>query len=130
MNIQKNGSAPPITQGSANYVYNMSLLWKTMRWKSVDFQFSCKIKIHPNTFPDLTTWKCVISIYTFIYVKLRYIAAQEKPFQEFHIPHYRKVLWQTHLFTFSTLVTCPYLFSSKQLQLCKLYLNKSHSLQF
>ena len=35
------------------------------------------------------------------YLEMWYIVAQEVPFLEFHIPSFWKVLWQTHLFTFS-----------------------------
>ena len=66
-----------------------------------NFNFLLHVTGTSNTFWDLTTWKCVISFYTNIYVKLRYIASREVPFLEFHIPNSRKVLWQTHLFTFS-----------------------------
>ena len=59
------------------------------------------IAVHPNTFWDLTTWKCVIPMFTHICVKLWYITPQEVPVLEFHIPNFRKVLWQTQLFTFS-----------------------------
>ena len=59
------------------------------------------IAVHPNTFWDLTNWKCVIPMFIHIYVKLWYVAPQEVPVLEFHIPNFRKVLWQTQLFTFS-----------------------------
>ena len=84
--------------------YNTSLLWKEKK-KENEMKFSqssiffCMWQVHPIW--DLTTWKWGISMYTYLYVKLRYIAAQEVPFMEFHIPNFRKVLWQTHLFTFS-----------------------------
>ena len=64
--------------------------------------FFCMWQVHPNTFWDLTTWKCVTLMNTYIYVKLRHIAAQEVQFLEFNIKNFRKVLWQTQLFTFST----------------------------
>ena len=69
--------------------------------------FSCMWQVHPNTFSDITTRKCVISMYTYIYVKLRDIATQELPFLGFHIPNFRKVLWQTHFFTFSNTYNLP-----------------------
>ena len=52
----------------------------------------CMLQANVTTFLHLTTWKCVISTYTYIYVNLWYIAAQEVPFLRFHIPNFRKVL--------------------------------------
>ena len=79
--------------------YNTSLLWKKYQIKISQFLiFFSMLQVNAITFWDLTTWKCVISMYTCIYVKLRYIAAQEVPLLEFHMSNF---LWQTHLFTFS-----------------------------
>ena len=70
---------------------NISLLWKKMRWKRINFQFLLHLPGTSQHFlrsNDLLTY-----LHTCIYVKLRYIAAQEVPFLEFHIPNFRKVLW-------------------------------------
>ena len=52
------------------------------KWDENQSIFFCMWQVHFNTW-DLTTWKCVISMYTYIYVKIRYIAAQEVRFLEF-----------------------------------------------
>ena len=48
---------------------------------------------HVTTFWDLSTWKCVISKYPYMYVKLSSIPAQEVPFLEFHIPNFVHILY-------------------------------------
>ena len=67
------------------------ILWNIDNYQSIYVNFSiffCMLQVKAITFWDLTTWKCVISLYTYIYVKLRYISAQEMPFLEFHIPRF------------------------------------------
>ena len=57
--------------------YNTSLQWKMNEMKISQFSiFFCMLQINGSTFWDLTTWKCVISMHTYVWVKLRYIAAQ------------------------------------------------------
>ena len=50
--------------------------------------FFCTLQIKAVTFWDLTTSKCVISLYTYIHVKLRDITAQEVPFLEIPISRF------------------------------------------
>ena len=50
--------------------------------------FFCMLQVKAIIFLDLTTWKCVISLCTYIYVKFRYLISQEVPFLEFHIPSF------------------------------------------
>ena len=71
------------------------ILWSIGNYQSIYVNFSiffCMLDVDAITFLDLTGWKCVISMYTYIYSKRRYIAAQEVPFLEFHIPNFRKFL--------------------------------------
>ena len=63
-------------------------LWNIDNYQSIYVNFSiffCILQVKAVTFWDLTTWKRVISLHTYIYVKLRYITAQGMPFLEFHI---------------------------------------------
>ena len=73
----------------------MIILWNIDNYQSIYVNFSfffCMLQIKAKTFWDLTTWKWSISLYTYIYVKLRYITAQEVPFLEFHIPRFCDIL--------------------------------------
>ena len=68
---------------------------------------------HVTTFWDLSTWKCVISKYPYMYVKLSSIPAQEVPFLEFHIPNFVHILYVI-------IYTCVYIYIYKYISF---YLN-------
>ena len=77
------------------------ILWSIGNYQSIYVNFSiffCMLHVDAITFLDLTAWKCVISMYTYIYSKRRYIAAQEVPFLEFHTPNFRKFC-DRHIFS-------------------------------
>ena len=74
----------------------MIKLWNidSYQWMYVNFSiFFSMLQVHAIIFWDLSTWKCVISKYRYMYVKLRYIPAQKAPFLEFHIPNFVHILY-------------------------------------
>ena len=79
------------------------------QWIYVNFSiFFCMLQVKAITFWDLTTWNCVIFMYTYMYVKLRFITAQEVSFLEFQIPNF----CEKHIFS---------LFLTKHLELAQFY---------
>ena len=93
----------------------VTILWNIDNYQSIYVNFSiffCILQVKAVMFWDLTTWKCVICLYTYLYVKLRYIIAQKVPFLEFHIPRF----CDRHIFS---------LFLTKHLELaqCLLFCN-------
>ena len=52
------------------------ILWNIDNYRSICVNFSiffCMLQVKAITFWDLTTWKCVISLYTYIYVKQGFV---------------------------------------------------------
>ena len=88
------------------------ILWNIDNYLSIYVDFSiffCILQVNAVTFWDWTTTKYVISLYTYIWVKLRYITAQEVPFLEFHISRF----CNRHIFS---------LFLTKHLELAQILL--------
>ena len=87
------------------------ILWNIDHYQSIYVIFSILFswQVNATTFWDLTTRKCVISMYTYIYVKLMYVAAQEVPFLEFHIPNlYIYIYIYIYMYTYIDMYICMY----------------------